>query len=129
MKFERFLQHEQLVMQLEASRLLVTHAGMGLIGDGLRAGCRVIVVPRKGRTTRSNPANDQTRFAYRLAEQLPVRVCEDLSALKNAIETTLADESRPVASLGSDIPKLIGNFLAQTPPTQRWPAQRWPAQR
>ena len=108
----RFLDRAALDERLQASRIAVCHAGMGLIGDALRAGCRLILVPRRGATTADHPANDQSRFAERLAERLPLRLCPDPDDLATMIEAALADPSPPAMPPRSSVPLLLRDFLA-----------------
>ena len=108
----RFLPPAELKRRLEASRIAVCHAGMGLVGDALRARCRLILVPRQGATTRRHPANDQRAFAERLAQRLPIRLCLDPGDLAAVIEAALADETPPAAPPGSSVPALLRDFLA-----------------
>jgi len=116
----RFLQPVELAACLRVSRVAVCHAGMGLIGDALRAGCRLILVPRRGATTADHPANDQTAFAERLAGCLPLRVCHDPQGLAPVIEAALADAGPVAAPLQSTVPLLLRDFLEGH--AQSWPA-------
>lgn len=121
----RFLQPAELGACLRVSRVAVCHAGMGLIGDALRAGCRLILVPRRGATTKDHPANDQTAFAERLAGCLPLRLCHDPRDLAPVIEAALADAG-PLATLSpSTVPLLLRDFLGgqgqSRPASSSWP--------
>ncbi len=111
----RFLPPAALRQRLEASRVAVCHAGMGLIGDALRARCRLILVPRQGATSRNHPANDQRAFARRLAERLPIRLCLDPRDLAPVIEAALADATPPATLPGSTVPALLRAFLDDRP--------------
>jgi UDP-N-acetylglucosamine transferase subunit ALG13 len=112
LRHARFLSADALGERLRASRVAVCHAGMGLIGDALRAGCRLVLVPRQGATSRDHPANDQRRFAERLAGRLPLRLCLDPAALAPVIAAALADDGPPAALPGSDVPEILRRFLA-----------------
>lgn len=118
----RFLPPEELRERLAASRVAVCHAGMGLIGDALRAGCRLILVPRRGTTTRHHPANDQTSFAELLAQRLPLRLCLEPADLASVIKAALADSSPPPSSLGSSVPAILQQFLKAGAKAQSRPA-------
>ena len=115
----RFLPPAALQGRLEASRIAVCHAGMGLIGDALRARCRLILVPRQGATSRDHPANDQRAFAQRLterlAERLPIRLCLDPSDLAAVIAAALADQTPAAAVPESTVPALLRAFLGGQP--------------
>jgi UDP-N-acetylglucosamine transferase subunit ALG13 len=108
----RFLPPDALRERLRASRVAVCHAGMGLIGDALRCGCRLILVPRRGPTTADHPANDQTAFAERLAERLPLRLCYDPTDLTPVLEAALADTGPSPSPPPSTVPLLLRDFLA-----------------
>jgi UDP:flavonoid glycosyltransferase YjiC (YdhE family) len=107
----RFLPPDELARRLAASRVAVCHAGMGLIGDALRAGCRLVLLPRRGATTRAHPANDQTGFAERLARHLPLRLCREPRELEAAIAAALADPGPAPAPPGSAVPAILRRFL------------------
>ncbi len=108
----RFLPPEALARRLAASRVAVCHAGMGLIGDALRAGCRLVLFPRRGATTAAHPANDQSAFAELLARRLPLRLCREPAALPGLIASALADPAPPPAPPASDVPQILQRFLA-----------------
>lgn len=108
----RFLAAPELARRLRQSRVAVCHAGMGLIGDALRAGCRLVLMPRRGATTTGHPANDQLGFARRLAGRLPLRLCLDPEALAPLLEAALA-ETAPLPNLpASNVPTLLARHLA-----------------
>jgi UDP-N-acetylglucosamine transferase subunit ALG13 len=111
----RFLPPAALRQRLAASRVAVCHAGMGLIGDALRARCRLILVPRRGATTRDHPANDQRAFAERLTERLAIRLCLDPADLATVIAAALADETPAAAVPESTVPALLRAFLGGRP--------------
>jgi UDP-N-acetylglucosamine transferase subunit ALG13 len=114
LKHARFLEAADLAQHLAVSRVAICHAGMGLIGDALRASCRLILVPRRGATTRDHPANDQTEFAERLARQLPLRLCHDPADLRPVIEAALVDDAPTALPRASSVPRLLQEFLAAT---------------
>ncbi|MEZ5823501.1 MAG: glycosyltransferase [Geminicoccaceae bacterium] len=113
MPFERFLPHSRLVEQLEVSRVLIAHAGVGLIMEGLDAGCRVIVFPRRGSNSRRNPINDQTQFARRLAGEVPIVVCQQPERLAECVRTALASPEPVCVRRKCEAPGLIADFLAR----------------
>jgi UDP-N-acetylglucosamine transferase subunit ALG13 len=108
----RFLPPDELTARLRASHVTVCHAGMGLIGDALRAGCRLVLVPRRGATSSTHPANDQAAFARRLATRLHLRLCLDPAGLTPVVAAALADHTPSPAAPGSDIPAILCRFLA-----------------
>ena len=118
----RFLPQDELNERLATSRVAVCHAGMGLIGDALRAGCRLVLVPRRGATTSNHPANDQTGFAALLAQRLPLRLCLEPSELAHVIEAALADPGPAPSPPGSSVPAILRQFLAGGAAAQSRPA-------
>jgi UDP-N-acetylglucosamine transferase subunit ALG13 len=73
LEWERFLAPPVLAQHLAASRLVICHGGIGLLGEAMRAGRPIVAVPRRGRPTKSNPAGDQAGLVCRLAEIHPIR--------------------------------------------------------
>lgn len=115
--WQRFVAAAELDRRFAAAGAIVCHAGMGLLGQALRAGPPVILVPRRGRTTAANPSNDQTALALRLAELFPVRVCLEPAQLVKTLDAALGEPRRPPAALPpSNVPWLIAAFLAGGPP-------------
>ncbi len=112
--FSRFLAADELAARLARSRVAVCHAGMGLIGDALRAGCRMVLVPRQGIISRRHPANDQRLFALRLATMLPLRVCPDPADLASAIRAALEEPGPPPAPPRSTVPAILRAYLRAT---------------
>lgn len=113
LKYARFLTADQLAKALKASELTICHAGMGLIGDSLRAGCRTLIVPRRGTTTGRHPANDQLLFARKIASMLPVMLCEELEDISSLVESALK-APHPLVDLETNAPEVIVDFLETT---------------
>lgn len=109
-----FLDHAALMAKLGQSDVLVCHAGMGLIGDGLRAGCRIVIYPRRGATTRNHPANDQTAFAKALSARLDLGLCLKPEGLGLEIDRQLMAAGKPLVPPSSNIPHLIVRHLMAT---------------
>jgi len=117
LRHARFLAPQALTAQLQASRVAVCHAGMGLIGDALRAGCRLVLVPRQGATSRHHPANDQRAFAERLAERLPLHLCVEPGELTPVIAAALTDKTAAPELPASSVPMILQGFMASTAAT------------
>jgi UDP-N-acetylglucosamine transferase subunit ALG13 len=112
----RFLPEAELRRRLRAADVVVCHGGMGILGEAMRAGRPIVAVPRKGPTTPRHPANDQSAFVERLAERYPIRACRNAGELVHHLAGLV--EERPARveyRLGSDVPRLIGAFLAANP--------------
>ena len=115
LEWERFLAPPVLAQRLAASRLVICHGGIGLLGEAMRAGRPIIAVPRRGRPTKSNPAGDQAGLVCRLAEIHPIRMCADTVELPTVVEACLAAGLAPLSyRLDNDIPALVAAFLAST---------------
>ena len=80
--WERFLPPAVLAGRIAQARLVVCHGGIGLLGEAMRAGKPLIVMPRRGRPTRASPAGDQTALVRRLAERHPIAICDEPGQLK-----------------------------------------------
>ncbi len=112
--WRRFLPPRELQEVLSRRPLLITHGGMGLLGEAMRAGCRIIAVPRRGPTTAAHPSNDQTAFLEALAGRHPIVLCRDPSRLTEVLTRLRGDESAAVDyRLGSDIPRIVVDFLTR----------------
>ena len=111
--WERFLAPADLAARIAAASLVVCHAGIGLVGEAMRAGKPILLMPRRGRPSRSSPAGDQAELARRLAERYPLRVCEHAEELPGSISAMLEAGPHPCQyELGSDVPLIVAGFLA-----------------
>ena len=110
--WRRFLPREELRRMLAGRPLLVTHGGMGLLGEGMRAGCRIVAVPRRGRTTAAHPSNDQRAFLEALARIHPIVLCPEPAALGEVLARLAADRGAAVSyRLGSNVSRIVADFL------------------
>ena len=111
--WERFLPPAVLAGRIAQARLVVCHGGIGLLGEAMRAGKPLIVMPRRGRPTRASPAGDQTALVHRLAERHPIAICAEPGQLGHLIRAKVEAGLRPQAyDLDSDVPRLLARFLA-----------------
>jgi len=111
--WRRFLPHAELQEILRRRPLLITHGGMGLLGEAMRAGCRIIAVPRRGPTTAAHPSNDQRAFLEALAGSFPITLCPEPARLSEVLERVHGERSAPIRyMLGSDVPRIVVDFLA-----------------
>ena len=118
--WERFLPPQEMAERIAASAVVVCHGGIGLLGEAMRAGRPILVVPRRGRPTKASPAGDQLALVQRLAQRHPIRVCEQPHALPRVLGELVAAGLRPCRyDLGSDVPMLIAGFLAAGDPQCR----------
>lgn len=119
--WERFLAPAALAARIAQARLIVCHGGIGLLGEAMRAGKPLIVMPRRGRPTRASPAGDQSALVHRLALRHPLVVCDEPGELAGLLRARLAAGLHPVRyDLDSDVPRLLAAYLAR--PVNRPPA-------
>jgi UDP-N-acetylglucosamine transferase subunit ALG13 len=120
--WQRFLPQEELVARFMASRVVVCHAGMGIVGEAMRARVPIVLFPRTGATCPDHPANDQAAFARRIAGRHGLAVCAEGADLARILAQLLALPARPAYRLGSDIPEILGDWLAQAraPRSRGW---------
>ena len=116
MSWQRFLPQERLVAAFARARVVVCHAGMGVVGEAMRAGAPIVLFPRKGTTRRGNPANDQTEFAHTIAKRYGLLVCEDGDTLPALVAEALAGPPRRDYPLGSNVPNILAEWLAASSP-------------
>jgi len=114
LRWRRFVAPDELAALLARRPLVVTHGGMGLLGDAMRAGCRIVAVPRARATSRRHPSNDQRAFLERLAQRYPIRLCRSPEALEEALaELALAAPAPIRYPLGSTVPQILRTYLQQ----------------
>lgn len=111
LSYVRFLSRGELRAQLARRPLVVCHGGMGILGEALRAGCRVICVPRSRPTSRRHPSNDQRALVEALAARLPLIVCRDPDELENLLERLPVAAPTPPPLPQSNVPEIIAAFL------------------
>jgi UDP-N-acetylglucosamine transferase subunit ALG13 len=111
MEWERFLQQDRLVTLFQAARLVVCHAGMGIVGEAMRASVPIVLYPRRGATTSSHPANDQTEFARTIGTRHGLPVCEDARQLPALVAAILRQPTRRTYEIGSDVPQILTSWL------------------
>lgn len=113
--YERFLEHDKLVERIRAADLVVTHDGSGSIADGLRAGRRVIVVPRNPER-REVTYRSTSELARHLSELGWITLVEDPLQLPESLESRgsatpiLPDPGLP------EVVEIVGRFLNTLPP-------------
>lgn len=110
----RFLPADQWRALLRERPLVVCHAGMGVIGDAMRAGCRIVAVPRSRPTGRSHLSNDQRAFLDALCGRYPIFRCDHPDSLPSVLGQLLPLADGPVDyERDSDVPHIVAAFLAR----------------
>jgi UDP-N-acetylglucosamine transferase subunit ALG13 len=105
---ERFIRHERLERLIRDADVVVTHGGIGSIGDCLRLAQRFVVVPRSAERRRA--VGDQVPAARRLGEKYGFPVV-GLEALERCVSQVLAEPPRSPTLPETDVPELIRVFL------------------
>ncbi|MCX7631040.1 MAG: hypothetical protein N2038_12415 [Geminicoccaceae bacterium] len=109
----RWLDPEEFRCRIARARVVITHGGIGILGDAMRARRPILAVPRRGRPSRSFPAEDQLPVLRRIAAVYPIHVCEDPRALLPALRALLRGPAEVEYRLGSDVPRIVARFLAR----------------
>lgn len=112
MRWQRFLPQAELTEQFGQASVVVCHAGMGVVGEAMRAGARIILFPRQGQTRKGHPANDQSEFAQVIAQRHGLAVCTDGVALTEMVRAALSQPERRSYRLDSDVPTILRHWLA-----------------
>ena len=105
LRAEKFLPTERLQQLLRDADIVITHGGIGSIGDCLRFARRFVVVPRSAREV-----GNQIPSARRLGEMYNFPVVE-LPALEASVAEVLEKPPRLPARPTSNVPDLIRSFL------------------
>jgi UDP-N-acetylglucosamine transferase subunit ALG13 len=79
--------------RLAESNVVVTHGGPGSIMPGLRAGQRLVLVPRQQRFG-EHVDDHQIAFCRRLSEHFDIPIVEDIADLASALDRALASSKR-----------------------------------
>ncbi|WP_051329488.1 glycosyltransferase [Geminicoccus roseus] len=111
--WQRFLPQADLSARFRAARVVVCHAGMGIVGEAMRAGAPIVLFPRKGATRAGHPANDQTAFARRIALRHGLGLCEDGALLPAILARVLRGPARRDYELASDVPAILADWLSR----------------
>lgn len=107
-----FCNPEELDDYVKACRLLICHAGFGIIGSGIRLQKPMILVPRELQL--GEAVNPQYELAEYLASQEEnIHVIRDLTRLRDTIEVALQLKKTPIYHYKTDIPSCIFSFVVQ----------------
>jgi UDP-N-acetylglucosamine transferase subunit ALG13 len=108
MIYSNFYPHKEHHRNIANSEFVITHGGFGVIGDIMRLGKPLLVVPRKP----SEAGHDQREMAIRLARIYEFGLCLDINEIERHVLELLSSQSHYVNyDLGSNIPELIADFL------------------
>lgn len=114
MAWARFISSEAMQARLQEARLLICHGGLGIIGDGMRAGLPIIAVPRTLPNMPRHPMNDQRALVSTLQERYGITGCEDLSRLGAKVAEVLETPHRHRDyAIATNIPEIIAEYLRE----------------
>lgn len=117
-----FLTKEEMAAAMESCSLLITHSGVGTILAGLRAGKKIIVVPRK-KAFGEHVDDHQEQIAAKFEEMGYVRVCREIGELGSCYAGMEDFPCRRLEPDFSKTAKLINGYLDDIEDKERKP---WP---
>lgn len=114
-QWERLLSRTDMQKYIAASDVVLCHAGLGILGDALRAEKPVIAMPRLLDNTSNSPGNNQAVFAERMQQLHGIHVCRDEQSIQTTLEQLIRDGVRSQRyQLKTNIPTLIADWLRQS---------------
>jgi UDP-N-acetylglucosamine transferase subunit ALG13 len=106
-RYQRFLQKQEILEKISEARIVITQGGFGSIADCLRAGKRIVAVPRKPEL---KEAPDRQEELVRELERLGRLVgVYEISELPEAIKKAKVAVFKP--GTRHQIPDLINQFI------------------
>ena len=107
-RYQRFFNSSEQNDFIKSAQFVISHGGFGVIGDIIRMGKPMIVVPRPP----EEGPNDQRPVARRLASQFGFPLCESFAALQEQFMLMMASDTSSLKyQLDTDIPETIADFL------------------
>ena len=107
---QSFLSKEEYRDKIESCRILITHAGVGTIIEGITAGKPVIVVPRLA-AMKEHVDDHQKQIAEAFGNKRCVLNCEDLDNLGNYLNKAESFKFEPYEVKGGNIEEIILDFI------------------
>jgi UDP-N-acetylglucosamine transferase subunit ALG13 len=112
---EKFINTDRLERLIDDADIVITHGGIGSIGDCLRHAKRFVVVPRLPDPRQS--VGDQVPVAQRLGEKHDFPVV-GLTSLEACASELLTQPPRSPSLPETNVPELIRSFLQQRQETR-----------
>ncbi len=106
-----FLDTDKYVENIQKCSVLITHAGVGSIDAGIKAGKPVVVVPRLARYG-EHVDDHQTQIASAFAEKGCVLYCDDLGQLLDYIEKSRSFEFKNYNVKRGNVEETILRFMS-----------------
>ena len=107
--YQCFCSREEYIRYVGEADLLIIHGGVSTIMEGLRAGKRIIVYPRKA-AFQEHIDDHQLQIAQELEKKGYVLSCDGAS-LAEAIQKAEAYDFQPYTPVKSQIPALLLDFI------------------
>ncbi len=105
-----FLPEEEFQKYLKEARIVITHAGVGLIVDAVKAKKPVIAVPRR-KELNEHVDNHQFQIAREMEKEGKLIVCEDVSILKECIKKAEKIKNRGLEKKERKISQIIEKYI------------------
>ena len=109
-KYTDFMDVTDYNRQISECSVLVTHAGVGTIVSGIKAGKPVVVVPRMNKYL-EHVDDHQRQIADAFSSKGCVLCCKEVEDLKGYIEKARTYEFKPYEPIEGNIEKTIMNFI------------------
>jgi Uncharacterized conserved protein len=105
-KYQRWYSHQEMLENIKAAALVISHAGFGIISESLRSNKKLIVVPRLSKSYHS-----QSSLADYLHNEGYLVCVKDLSMLEDSIRYLLTNDLKKYNS-NTIIPELINDYIS-----------------
>ncbi len=109
-KFTDFMDATDYNQKISECSVLVTHAGVGTIVTGIKAGKPIIVVPRMNRYL-EHVDDHQRQIAEAFSAKGCVLCCEEVEKLSEYIDKARTYDFKPYELKGGNIEKTIMDFI------------------
>ena len=108
--YQQFLSKEEYRRKIDNCRMLITHAGVGTIIEGINAGKPVIVVPRQ-KAMKEHVDDHQMQIAEAFSNKGCVLCCTDTDKIKRYIKKADTFNFQPYEVKGGNIEEIILDFI------------------
>jgi Uncharacterized conserved protein len=105
-EYQRWYSHQEMLRNINAADLVISHAGFGIISESLRNNRRLIVVPRLSKNYHS-----QASLADHLHNEGYLVCVKDMAQLEDSIRYLLHNQLKRYIS-DTIIPELINNYVS-----------------
>lgn len=108
--YQPFLTKEEYREKIENCRLLITHAGVGTIIEGITAGKPVIVVPRLA-AMKEHVDDHQKQIAEAFRDKGCILCCQDVEELAKYVKKAETFDFKPYEVKGGNIEDIVLDFI------------------